>query len=412
MLEQELRQAMAEDAQDLRPASDLVDQVVRRSRRRTRRRRGVLAAALALAVGTAGTGWLITDRKDPDQVATARHVTSAAPVAVGGVTVGYLPEGLGAPRTEPAAYKGLQGSALVWPTLRITVYQGLYDVKAGTATVRGRPVAQNADRTELLWQENGDTVVQIRVAPALKGELRRIADELSTKPQGGERFTELRLTHFPPDAHVFRKVIFAGPQLSRSWVGADHRSIQISTVRSEHMPRDWVAGVKFGAPFQVNGTTVRPGPRGHSLYWEQPKGTHYRLAATSHYKKDLRRIIEGIRPVEDTDPRAFGSLDVGYLPANLRSFGDVPTWASDGRWISLQLVEGAVAKDLAALKAGSERLQGGRSRTVGGRPAWLGHDMSNEVLLWMDRPGYGVRLYTRGLPQAEIQRIAEGVTVR
>jgi hypothetical protein len=415
MLEQELRQAMAEDAQDLRPASDLVDRVVRRSRRRTRRRLGALGAALAVVTGA---GWLVADRADQDQVAIARHVTPAAPVTVGGVTPGYLPEGLGTPRTQPVTYKGLSGVALVWPTLRIGVYQGFYDVKPDAATVRGRPVAQNADRTELLWQENGDIVVQVRVAPALKGELRRIADGLSTKPPGGERFTELRFTYLPPDAHVFYKGGFQGAELWRTWYGADHRSISISTARAERPPRDWLAGgVKLGATFQANGTTFRFGADSPSLYWEQPKGTQYRLRASSHFKKDLRRIAEGIRLEEDTDPRAFGRLDVGYLPANLRAVGDVPSWSAEGRTVSLGLVEGAAAKDLAALKAGAGRLEEGRSRTVRGRPAWLGRhrfssDMANDVLLWVDRRGYGLRLTSTGLSEAEIMRIAEGVTVR
>jgi hypothetical protein len=346
-LENELRTVMAEETASLRAAPDLADRVVRLSRRRKARRMKLVAAAAAVVVA-AGAVPAFVSLSRSDQTVSGRALAE-----VDGVEVHYLPADMGKPQQLSLKERDrggrirLWGEGLMWSAGDRFVQVSVY-----------RPKDKITDVMDI-WALN----------------VLRDVDE-STANQG-----------------------FA------------------STV--DHTDRIWVA---------------------------QP-GVVLRVTTSVSMKGELDRIANGLRvrraapdaapsaqptaarPRHAEDPRLVGGVRLGHLPDGFTADQGDASMITDGigRWfnrgggsLSVEVVWGDKAHDLQSLRKvmwpTDERLAEVREITMRGTRALDGRVLSangfgdkGRMLLWVIRPGLGVRIWASPDLVDTMPEIARGI---
>lgn len=443
MLEQELRQAMAEDTVGLHAAPDLHHQVVRRSRRRSRvRRRAMSAVAAVVLVATGLSGYFLT--RPTEQVAVP------PPAVVDSVEVRHLPPGLGTPRAERVTDDRLTGLALIWPSdaVRITVYRNtkirtqedFARLPGRPVLVRDRPGLISATGTDLLWLEQAGFLLRVTVDAAHANELRPIADGLYPQDPARGLFEGMRVGHLPDGLHL-AGVSYDAEQGIRikTWTG-DGGAFTLAAyrdraIRDEASLTRWAAidrHLRLGRPTGVNGMIVHPSADGSSRVWMGVAGQAFVLTGTENLEPELDRVMSGIEPVEQPDRRDFEGLDVGFIPRHLESDGELRplydgkglSWTDGGeRWMRVEVVKGRRARTLDDLEEISwpdgERLTGVRATTTKHQRALAGRVVAGDgtprgrMILWVVRPGYGVRVHVSDAVTADdLQGVLDGIVVR
>ncbi|MGW2162230.1 hypothetical protein [Nonomuraea sp. NPDC001699] len=159
---------------------------------------------------------------------------------------------------------------------------------------------------------------------------------------------------------------------------------------------------------------------GTSAMWVADHRLVLKVAVSEALKGERDRIIDGLR-VTGWNP-AFAGLRVTYMPAGMWAVGRAGTdlealarlWQGEsGRRVSVEVVYGRAAATLAKLRAAEppkEPLTDIRPASVHGQPAYAGATgQSGRVLLWLVKPGIGVRVRGDHLPEGDLVRIAEGI---
>ncbi|MFD1537261.1 hypothetical protein [Nonomuraea guangzhouensis] len=318
-IEERLRQGMADAARPVRGAPELAVRVRARVAVRRRRRRWAAGAAAVVAVVLVAIGVVsprILDRPDP----------VAALPEVGGVRVGYVPDGLGVPQ-------------------RLREQE---EDAGGGIRLRGEA---------LRWQAGGD-FLQVSAYRA-DGVMRDAMDIMA-----------MNVVDSPVEPRSIDDPVLSGDGTSAMWV-ADH-------------------------------------------------GLVLEVTVSAALKKERDRIVAGLR-VTGWSP-AFAGLRVMYMPAGMWVSGTAGAnpealtrlWQGEsGRHVSIEVVYGRAAATLERLRAAGapqEVLTGVRPASVHGRPAYAGATgQAGGVLLWLVKPGIGVRVRADHLPEGDLVRIAEGI---
>ncbi|MEV4060857.1 hypothetical protein [Nonomuraea dietziae] len=159
---------------------------------------------------------------------------------------------------------------------------------------------------------------------------------------------------------------------------------------------------------------------GTKAMWVADYGLVLKVAVSAALKGERDRIIGGLR-VAGWNP-AFAGLRVTYMPAGMWAAGrdgmDLEALArlwqgESGRRVSIKVVYGQAAATLAKLRAAvppKESLTDVRPASVHGQPAYAGATgQAGRVLLWLVKPGIGVRVRGDHLPEGDLVRIAEGI---
>ncbi|GAA4582575.1 hypothetical protein GCM10023194_17680 [Planotetraspora phitsanulokensis] len=341
---------MAEETATLRAASDLADRVVRLSRRRKSRRMKLVAAAAAAVVVAAGAvpAFVTLSRSD-------RSVSDRVVAEVDGVEVHYLPGDMGKPERLSLEERDRGGTIRLWG-------EGL------------------------TWSE-GDRFVQVSV-------------------------------YRPKDKITDVMDIWALNVLSDVDESTGNQGFA-STV--DHTDRIWVA---------------------------QP-GVLLRVTTSVSMKGELDRIAKGLRvsrsspstqptvarPRRAEDPRSFGGIRLGRLPDGFTAEQGDASMITDGigRWfnrgggsLSVEVVWGDTAHDLGSLREVTawptdERLVKVRetevreiamrgTRALDGRVLSAnGFGDKGRMLLWVIRPGLGVRIWASPDLVDTMPEIARGI---
>ncbi|GII57781.1 hypothetical protein Pth03_61700 [Planotetraspora thailandica] len=349
-LENELRTAMAQETATLRAAPDLADRVVRRSRRRRARRMKLVAAAAAVVVA-AGAVPAFVKLSRPDQTVSDRALAE-----VDGVEVHYLPPDLGKP-----------------------------------------------ERLTLKERDNQDTI-------RLWGQ--------GLRWSAGDRFVQVSV--YRPKNTITDVMDIWGLNILRDVDESTANQGFAST--TDHTDRIWVA---------------------------QP-GVVLRVITSVSLKGDLDRIAKGLRvsraapntqptaaqPSRADDPLSFAGVRLGRLPDGFTTEQGDAYMITDGigRWfnrgggsLSVEVVWGDGAHDLDSLREATvwpndERLVKVRESEVReiamrGTHALEGtalsasrHGGKGRMLLWVIRPGLGVRIWASPDLVGTMPEIARGIT--
>ncbi|MFE3447763.1 hypothetical protein ACFXJ8_02415 [Nonomuraea sp. NPDC059194] len=445
MFEIELRQAMAEDSAYLSAAPDLVEQVVRLSRRRRRTRRRVVAVVAALALALAG--WVLVPR-DEQRVATTPSTTGR----LDDVKVRHVPPGLGKPVQGSSGAGELLAGTLTWSSgddlVRVSRYgktgdpdtRGLMAGQTWTS-IRGRNARTSDDGSDLLWAERPGLLLRVTVGANHIAELRMIAEELAlidpTGPAGGV-VEGTRVSYLPPRVHLHDIATRSDGETAKTWTGADGRQVTLVAVRGRHAASldrlaAWSAGDWLnGSRTTVNGKPgYRNGPRSRLIgrLWLQQPGLGFALRVSGNLEPEIDRILAGITPVPASRglPVSFEGVTVTHLPPGFTAGGDGGldgrgrSWNRAGSGISIEVVRGERARTVRRLSHVSwptdERFLDLADTMVGGRRALTGRvvgadgDPKGRMVLWTVRPGYGVRVYLSDDLANDLMDIARGVRV-
>ncbi|WP_031173118.1 hypothetical protein [Streptosporangium roseum] len=159
---------------------------------------------------------------------------------------------------------------------------------------------------------------------------------------------------------------------------------------------------------------------GTSAMWVADHRLVLKVTVSAALKGERDRIVGGLR-VAGWNP-AFAGLRVTYMPAGMWAAGTADTnpdalarlWQGEsGRRVSIEVVYGRAAATLAKLRAAGapqEVLTDVRPASVHGQPAYAGAaGQAGRVLLWLVKPGIGVRVRGAHLPEGDLVRIAEGI---
>ncbi|GAA4559531.1 hypothetical protein [Planotetraspora kaengkrachanensis] len=460
-LEDELRQAMTEETDSLRAAPDLVDQVVRLSRHR-RHRRLRLVATVAAVFLVAGAVPAFVAFQRADRTAAVRPVAT-----IDGVDVRYLPDDLGEPEALPLKERDrrgtvrLQGKALMWSEgnrfVQVSVYRterSVEDVQdilalnilpgADESTLNDGYVS-SPDRTDRMWVAEPGLVLRVMTSVSLKDDLDRIAAGLRVQPEVPDE----RITHLPEgldrvDGVEVRGLPtgFGAPvafdvidhELTGKavrWSQGD-RSIQVTVYRpGEPVPDRTALGALLAIP--EGNTWLRRGSgmmsAGHDdLVWVEHEHLVLRVTTSASAGKYLEQIALALRVPWDHD---LAGVRLGYMPDDLRDASGEVHGVNDGqgRWfnrndggsLSVEVVRGPRAQNLQSLRQVSwptdEHLFDVHETAVRGVPALEGRVMradrsmdKGRMLLWVIRPGLGVRIWATPDLTKPMMAIARGVT--
>ncbi|MEV7804873.1 hypothetical protein AB0O28_18185 [Microbispora sp. NPDC088329] len=162
--------------------------------------------------------------------------------------------------------------------------------------------------------------------------------------------------------------------------------------------------------------------------WVPEPGLALRVTTSASLESELGRIAEGLRVVRNRD---VGGMRVTYVPSGLRAAGKARinlggiarSWTNgtnDTQGVTVEVVHGREALDLDSLRQvpwpTNEELFDVRRVSVGPAAALQGSVASagrrvdrGRMLLWVVRPGVGVRIWATTPLAGELRRIAEGV---
>jgi hypothetical protein len=159
---------------------------------------------------------------------------------------------------------------------------------------------------------------------------------------------------------------------------------------------------------------------GTSAMWVADHRLVLEVKVSAGLKGERDRIVDGLR-VTGWSP-AFAGLRVTYMPAGMWVSGTAGAnlyaltrlWQGEsGRHVSMEVVYGRAAATLEKLRAAGppqEVLTDVRPASVHGQPAYAGATgQAGRVLLWLVKPGIGVRVRGDHLPEGDLVRIAEGI---
>ncbi|NRQ30778.1 hypothetical protein HII36_02850 [Nonomuraea sp. NN258] len=444
MLEQELRRAMAEDTAELRATPDLASRAVRGSRRRARTRFAAVSVALAMAAG-----FLVF-------FTSARPAPVVAAV-VDQVEVVGLPPDPGTARPGRVTHGSLRGATMTWGSggdlIRVTVYRGagvvnpadlgrlrlLGEGAQGSPTsVRGRAGRLAHGGTDLLWMERPGLLLRVTVGERRTEYLRPVAEGLRpadpTGPAGGV-FEGMRIGYLPDGVHLSGVSELGGadvhPRVKR-WEGADGRAVALYSERRPGLDlarwADELKGLRLGPPTQVNGRNVHPALTGDARVWTAPTGQTFALSVTGNLADELDRILAGIVPVPPRAGAVFEGIDVGFVPQWLETGGQVTErhgargvdWRDvDGRLLRVETITGADTLDELAETAWppGERPVELRRTTEHHKPAYEGWvrladgSPQRRVVMWLERPGFGVRVQVSDDLAGKLRDVLDGIFV-
>ncbi|OPG06645.1 hypothetical protein B1L11_32505 [Microbispora sp. GKU 823] len=330
---------MADETVGMAIAPDLVDRVVWRSDRvrRTRLRLVAVVAAVLVAAGAVPAYVALVPRH---QISTGKALAE-----VGGVEVGYLPQGFGG-RPEHIEVKAgpLSGEALRWRGDDGFVQVGVYrtgrrledalDLLAlNLGPVASEP-AKGSDPvafsdTDEMWVPEPGVALRVTMSASLKGELGKIAEGLSVAWNGDTG--GMRVTYLPSGLRATGRAGLQLGGIGRSWSDGT-RNVTVEVVhgrealdldRLRHVP--WptnetlfdVQRVSVGSAAALKGSVSSPDRRmdkGCMVLWVVRPGVGVRIWATTSLAGELLRIAEG---VEEVAAGTAASVDgIGVL-ANL-----------------------------------------------------------------------------------------------
>ncbi|WP_433220125.1 hypothetical protein [Microtetraspora malaysiensis] len=158
---------------------------------------------------------------------------------------------------------------------------------------------------------------------------------------------------------------------------------------------------------------------GTSAMWVADYRLVLKVTVSAALKGERDRIVGGLRLVGWSP--AFAGLSVTYMPAGMwvsRAAADPDAltrlWQGEsGRRVSVGVVYGGAAATLEKLRAAGpspEVLTDVRPASVHGQPAYAAAaGQGGRVLLWLVKPGIGVRVQGEHLPEGDLVRIAEGI---
>ncbi|WP_433248716.1 hypothetical protein ACQPYK_01025 [Streptosporangium sp. CA-135522] len=159
---------------------------------------------------------------------------------------------------------------------------------------------------------------------------------------------------------------------------------------------------------------------GTSAMWVADHRLVLKVTVSAALKGERDRIAGGLR-VAGWSP-AFAGLRVTYMPAGMWVSGTIGAnldaltrlWQGEsGQRVSIEVVYGRAVATLEKLRAAGppqEVLTDVRPASVHGQPAYAGATgQAGRVLLWLVKPGIGVRVRGDHLPEGDLVRIAEGI---
>ncbi|GII66676.1 hypothetical protein Skr01_67610 [Sphaerisporangium krabiense] len=355
-IEERLRQGMTEATRPVRGAPELAVRVTARVALRRRRRRlaaSVTAAAAAVLVVVGVMSSHIVTRPDP--VATSPELD--------GVRIGYIPEGLGAPRRLRAQEKDrngairLRGEALRWQAgrdfVQVTVYRTHGAVRDAldilAMNVLYLPVEPryssdpvvSGDGTSSMWVADYGLVLKVAVSVTLKGERDRIADALRLVGWN-PAFAGIRVSYMPAGMWVSGTGADSDV-LSRFWRDGAGRRVSIDVVygrgaatleklRAAGQPPEVLTDVR---PASVRGRpayAATTGQGGPALLWLVKPGIGVRIRGDHLPEGDLVRIAEGIQSPPESQGESVDGIAISLAGLDLRP-GPVET-AVAARWRS------------------------------------------------------------------------------
>jgi len=372
-LENELRTAMAEGTATLRAAPDLVDQVVRLSRRRKARRLKLVAAAAAVVVAAGAVPAFVTlSRSD-------RSVSDRVVAEVDGVEVHYLPADMGEPERLSLKERDhggtirLRGEGLMWSEgnrfVQVSVYRPkdkitdvmdiwslnvLPDVDESTSR---QGYASTTDHTDRIWVAQPGVLLRVITSVSMKGEMDRIAKGLrvsrsspSTRPAAApsrraddpRSFGGVRLGHLPDgftaeqgDASMITDGI-------GRWFNRGGGSLSVEVVRGDTAhdldglrevtvwPTDErlvkvreteVREIAMRGTHALDGRVLSAkgfGDKGRMLLWVIRPGLGVRIWASPDLVDTMPEIARGIAPIAPLKGNAVDEVRVPYVPEGFR----------------------------------------------------------------------------------------------
>ncbi|MEU0565249.1 hypothetical protein ABZ297_07660 [Nonomuraea sp. NPDC005983] len=161
---------------------------------------------------------------------------------------------------------------------------------------------------------------------------------------------------------------------------------------------------------------------GTSLYWVADSGLILKVAVSPDLKQERDRIAGGLRVVASP---FFAGMLVAYLPHDLEAAGVIDqrdgilsrSWQGEsGQRVEVEVVYGRTAATLDRLRAAGSPDRPPRTvrrTSVQGSPAYEGvTGQGDRMMLWLVKPGIGVRVSAGSLPDGELARIVDGIRPR
>ncbi|MEU7742151.1 hypothetical protein [Nonomuraea sp. NPDC049158] len=200
--------------------------------------------------------------------------------------------------------------------------------------------------------------------------------------------------------------------------------VQVSVFRTDEIMRDGMDILSlnvFRSPVEPrrSGDPVLSDD-GTASMWVADHRLLLKVTVSAGLKGERDRIAGGLR-VTGWDS-AFAGLGITYMPAGMWIAGTADTygaalnrlWQGDsGRRVLVEVVYGRDAATLDKLRAAvppEEPLTETRPASVHDLPAYAGATgQAGRVMLWLVKPGIGVRVRADHLPESELKRIAEGI---
>lgn len=313
MLEHELRASMAEETASLTAAPDLVDRVVRLSRRRRRTRVGAVLVAAAVALG----GFFVVDRETP---VAATAYSGELP----DVSFGYLPPGLGKPSK-------CEGTCVAWKGLKVTTFRSGEMEALGTTgppsfirdpqrvIVRGRSGFLSADGRDLFWAERDKWAVWVRADDPT--QLLAVARGMRFTGVADDVFEGLRIGYLP-DAVSLLSPSAPDGWTERRWWGENGAQVHLIAVRGsdattlDRFLQEW--GGRLSGLRREGEAYLATFEGGRARVWLQQRGLVFVLSVHGWIRTEFERIVAGITPFAEFPwPDSVDGVEVHYLPPGL-----------------------------------------------------------------------------------------------
>ncbi|MEV4896428.1 hypothetical protein AB0K48_44420, partial [Nonomuraea sp. NPDC055795] len=341
------------------------------------------------------------------------------PPEVGGVRVGYVPEGLGPPRRLGAQAKDhegrarLRGDALRWQAgeafVQVSVYRANVAVRDSmdilALNLFGRPIeprgaadpVRSEDGTTALWLADHRLLLEVTVSPGLKSERDLIARGLRVT-RWDSAFAGLNITYMPDDMWTAGTPDTYGAALNRLWQGESGRRAEVEVVYGREAAtleslRTTVSATK------VHAATVRDlpayraatGRSGQMLLWLFKPGIGIKVTTDHLPEHELTLIAKGIQPLPEVGP-VDTSLHSGWRTTTRRN--------PDGK-ITVSVHRGAGVGTSKWLNS-----RDSKPATISGRQGDLLNRGTSQTFTWT--PEFGLAVVVTA-PERDLRRIVKGM---